>query len=149
MDIKQLTEQVSVSGQIRLTELEQLVTLGFTTIVNNRPDNESPLQPSNEEMKSQAESLGLRYYFMPVTSQGLTIEDIEQYRDIYNASDKPILAYCHSGTRSANMWGLMQALLKEPQYTPEVIKSVAYNAGYDLSAVYSGLEYLYNQHDAE
>lgn len=149
MDIKQLTEHVSVSDQISLAELEQVASLGFTTIVNNRPDNESPSQPSHEQMKQQVESLGLRYYFMPVTSQGLSIDDIALYRDIYNQCDKPILAYCRSGMRSANMWGLMQALLKDPQYTPEVIKSVAYNAGHDLSAIYSGLEYLYNQHEAE
>ena len=47
MDIKRLTDDISVSGQIGPDEVEGLAAQGFTTLINNRPDGEMIGQPSD------------------------------------------------------------------------------------------------------
>ena len=129
MDLKRINDRVSVSPQISPDDLVALRAAGFTTIVNNRPDGESPDQPDNATMKVAAEKAGLAYHFIPLGRDGVNPDMIAAEKAALEGSAGPILCFCRSGTRSTTLWALAQAG-KMP--AEEIVQSAAH-AGYDLS----------------
>ena len=53
--------QVQISGQIQLADLDALKAAGIGTVINNRPD-EAPDQPSSQEVEAKAAELGMKYF---------------------------------------------------------------------------------------
>jgi len=128
MDIRKINDAVSVAPQIGTDELQAVAQLGFRTVINNRPDGESFDQPPAAAVEAAALAAGLAYHHQPVTSGGLTVDDVLHFRKLLEVSEAPVLAFCRSGTRSANLWALAQAGSCDPD---EVIAAAA-NAGYDI-----------------
>jgi uncharacterized protein (TIGR01244 family) len=129
VDIKRINDQISVSPQISLDDLGALKAAGFTSIINNRPDNESPDQPSSATMQAAAAAAGLAYHFIPLGRDGVSPEMVAETREALEGSAGPTLAYCRSGTRSTTLWALSQAGLLPAQ---EIVEAAAH-AGYDMS----------------
>ena len=129
MDVKRINDQVSVSPQISPDDMAALKAAGFTTIINNRPDGESPDQPTSEVMQAAAEKAGLAYHFIPLGREGVGPEMVEAEKAALEGSAGPVLAYCRSGTRSTTLWALAQAGKMPAQ---EIVSSAAH-AGYDMS----------------
>lgn len=128
MDIRKINDAVSVAPQIMADEMAEVARLGFRVVINNRPDGESFDQPPAAVVEAAAQAAGLVYHHQPVTSGGLTVDDVLQFRDLLATADGPVLAFCRSGTRCANLWALAQAGNCDPD---EVIAAAA-NAGYDV-----------------
>jgi uncharacterized protein (TIGR01244 family) len=120
---------VSVAPQIEPEDLPELKAMGFTTIVNNRPDGEAPGQPSDAAMRSAAEALGLGYHHIPLGRDGVGPDLIAQTRSALEGSAGPVLCYCRSGTRSTTLWALSQA----GEMPADEIVGLAAGAGYDMS----------------
>ena len=136
MDIKKLSPDLSVSGQISAADVAELATLGFRSIVCNRPDGETPDQPSAAEIRKAAEDHGLTFYDLPVISGQVTDADGAAFRQALSALPHPVFAYCRTGTRSTVLWALAEA-----QHQPaDAILRAARDAGYDLSALRPRLE---------
>lgn len=129
MDVKRINDKVSVSSQIGPADLAGLKSQGFTTVINNRPDGETPGQPSSAEMEAAAKAAGLNYHYIPLGRDGVSSEMVEEETAALEGSAGPVLAYCRSGTRSTTLWALCQAG-KTPA---QEIVSAAANAGYDMS----------------
>lgn len=129
--MRQLDDKTMVSGQIQPGEVAQLKQQGVTMIVNNRPDDEEPGQPSAAEIKQAAEAAGIGYRFVPI-ARGIGPADAEAMRDAIRACDGKLLAFCKSGTRSAYVWAVAQA---EEGRTREEIERAAAEAGFDLAPV--------------
>ncbi|MBN9046758.1 MAG: TIGR01244 family phosphatase [Rhizobiales bacterium] len=107
MDIRQIDENFSVSGQIAPDDVRDIAAEGFRTIVCNRPDGEGgPDQPDFAEVARVAEKAGLAAYHIPVVGGQLTQEDVSAMADVLEKAEGPILAYCRSGARSTNIYGL-------------------------------------------
>jgi len=104
MDIKPLTPALSVSGQIKHRDIAKIGKLGFRTIINNRPDREIPFQPRTKTLAAHAEKAGIHYIYLPVISGGLTQENIDEFAQLLEGAKGPVLAFCRTGTRSANLW---------------------------------------------
>ena len=68
--------QVQISGQIQLADLDALKAAGIGTVINNRPDGEAPDQPSSQEVEAKAEELGMKYFYVPVSPRGLTEDNL-------------------------------------------------------------------------
>ena len=134
-DFRRVTDQLSVSPQIRPEDLDVAVEQGFRTIINNRPDDEEPGQPSSGEMQAAAQARGLAYVHIPVRG-GPTSEQVEGVRRVMEESQGPVLAFCRSGTRSIVTWALGQALSGE-RNRDELVR-LGRDAGYDLSGVLPG-----------
>lgn len=117
-----------VAGQIHADSLAELKRLGFTTIINNRPDGENLVQPGNDELAARAKQEGLAYWFIPVGNAGLTADDLQQFRTALADSDGAVLAFCNSGNRSIRLWALAEA----GQRDVEEILSLAGQAGFNL-----------------
>lgn len=130
-DIRTLTPDVAVAPQIDLADLQAIKDAGFKTVINNRPDGESPDQPSSAEVEAESNRVGLAYRHVPVVSGAMTMDDVAAFDAALSESDAPTLAYCRSGTRSATLWAFTQAGAR----SPDEILSIAAEAGYDLSGM--------------
>ena len=129
MDVKRINDHVSVSPQISPADFPALKALGFTAVINNRPDGESPDQPSSATMQAAAEQAGLSYHFIPLGRDGVSPQLVDAETEALEGSAGPVLAFCRSGTRSTTLWALSQAG-KMPAH--EIVAAAAH-AGYDMS----------------
>lgn len=129
MELKRINDKVSVSPQIAPEDVVAIKAAGFTDIVNNRPDGETPDQPSGETIRRAAEAAGLRYHAIPLGREGVSPDMVEKTRTVLEGSAGPVFCYCRSGTRSTTLWALSQA---DTLPAGEIIAAAA-NAGYDMS----------------
>jgi len=136
MSIFKLTPNMSVAPQIEKEDLETIRTMGFRSIINNRPDRESAQQPANDAIARKAAELGLDYRFIPVVSGSFDDTDVARFREALDEMEGPVLAFCRSGTRSSVMWALANA----GRMPADEIIEAAGNAGFDLSALKPRLE---------
>lgn len=131
-----LTNAVSVAGQIAPTDLAAAAAAGFTHVINNRPDSEEPGQPKCAEMRVAATASGLGYTAIPVDHRGFAREQVSAMAEALDAARGPVLAFCRSGTRSANLWALAAA--SRGGDAEAIIAAAAYG-GYDVSGLRSTL----------
>ncbi|WP_010103344.1 TIGR01244 family sulfur transferase, partial [Burkholderia oklahomensis] len=131
MDIRTLTDTLSVSPQIVAADLPALAQAGFRSIVCNRPDGEGPDQPTVAEIEAAAEPFGIAVRYLPVDSGKVTDTQGEQFGALLGTLPAPVLAYCRTGMRSATLWGLSQASLRPL----DDIVAAGRAAGYDLAAL--------------
>lgn len=125
-----LSPDVSVSPQLMPGDLAEAARQGFGLVINNRPDGEAPDQPSGEAIRAAAVAQGLSYAAIPVGPAGLSIEMVEQCAALLRDSETPVLMFCRSGTRSANLATLAAALLGA-DIEPMIAAGRA--GGYDLA----------------
>ena len=129
MEIHQLTSLLSVSAQLNVQDLEQVVAAGFKTVICNRPDQEGEDQPGSDEIAVACEKLGINWHYQPVKPRAFTDEQALQFGQLLDEAAGPVLAFCRTGTRCTNLWALSQAG-KTP--FPDLLQG-AKAAGYDLT----------------
>ena len=131
-DFRKVTDQFSVAPQIELGDIAAAAAAGFTLIINNRPDGESPDQPSSDEIEAEVRKAGMNYRHVPV--RGMPTQDqIDEEQAYIEANPGPVLAYCRSGTRSIVTWSVGQH--QSGQRQADDLKALGTAAGYDLSGV--------------
>ncbi len=135
MDIKRLTDDISVSGQIGTGDLKVLADQGFTAVINNRPDGEMIGQPPGARIEAAASAAGLDYFAIPISGPVDEVA-VEAFKAAFDAARGPILAYCRSGMRSTSVWALSQA----GKQHPESLIEMAAAAGYDIAGLRPALE---------
>ncbi|WP_166415985.1 TIGR01244 family sulfur transferase [Cochlodiniinecator piscidefendens] len=106
MDIKHITDTVSVTGQICPNDIETIVGLGFRSIICNRPDGEEAGQATFETVAKAADAAGLPINYVPISHMGLTAENVGAFQEALANLPTPILAYCRSGARSAMCYSM-------------------------------------------
>ena len=100
--LRQIAADCFVAGQIAVEDLEGLQRLGIQTIINNRPDHEAPNQPTHAELQSRAQSLGLAIHHLPlIAGTAPEAQLLANFKATFEAANKPVLAFCRSGTRSS------------------------------------------------
>ena len=104
MSITQIDESFSVTGQILPAQVEELMALGFKAIVCTRPDNEEAGQPGFAEIAAAAERNGLKVLHIPMTSGAPSPEQVTRFREAMRDVQGPVLGYCRSGARAANLY---------------------------------------------
>jgi len=129
MQTKHITSDFSVAAQIGVDDLPELAAQGIKTIVCNRPDGEAADQPAFAEIEKAAAAAGMTCHYVPV-SGAVTRENIAEFKAALSDAQRPVLAYCRSGTRCATLWALSE-LGQRPQ---EEIASKTLAAGYDVRA---------------
>ena len=128
---KHLTPTLAVSPQLTLEDVRKAADEGYRSIICNRPDGEEPSQPTAQTISAAAASLGLQFRHIPVVSGKITDEDVSAMEAALTAMNGPVLAYCRTGTRSANLWALSAANDRNPDQLLEIGRS----AGYDLESL--------------
>lgn len=131
MDIKKITDGLSVSPQITAADLPTIKAAGFRSVICNRPDAEAGDQPGHEEIHEAAMAEGMEFRFLPVTPGIVTDDTADGFGAALTELPGPVLAYCRTGTRSATLWSLSQA---NTLSLPEILAATK-AAGYDMSGV--------------
>jgi len=108
MEYREISEDYSVSGQIQPEDVAAIKAAGFKSIICNRPDDEQPGQPSADTLKTAVEAAGLSFRYIPVISGQITAENVEDQAEALAELDGPVFAYCRSGARCTNLYGLIQ-----------------------------------------
>jgi uncharacterized protein (TIGR01244 family) len=134
-DFRRVTEDLSVAPQISVDDVAEAARQGFKTIINNRPDGEDPSQPSGHEIEVAAQAAGLAYVAIPVRG-GPTPDQVDATARLMAEADKPVLAFCRSGTRSIVTWSIAQA--QTGARDRQELIGLGREAGYDLSSVLGG-----------
>jgi len=129
---RKLDSTISVFGQIEPEDVAAAKAQGFTTVINNRPDNEQPGQPASAEIEAAAKAEGMDYVAIPVDHSGFNESQVKAMADALEKATGPVLAFCRSGTRSTYLWALARHQLGDDG---EQLIAKAANAGYDLGAI--------------
>ncbi|HKE47313.1 MAG TPA: sulfur transferase domain-containing protein [Rhodanobacteraceae bacterium] len=107
---RRLTDDVSVSGQITVASVKSLKEKGFRTIVNMRPDDESPDQAKYAQMQGAVQQADLGYGYMPVKATGsIPATSPKSLASILATMPKPVLVYAETPDRAAQVWALAEA----------------------------------------
>jgi uncharacterized protein (TIGR01244 family) len=110
MDIRQISEDYSVSGQIAPDEVAAIKAAGFKSVICNRPDDEQPGQPSHDAIQSAVEAVGLTFRYIPVISGQMTADNVVDQAAALDELPGPVFAYCRSGTRCTNLFAAIQQM---------------------------------------
>ncbi len=129
---RKIDDSISVAAQIGVDDVAEAAKAGFTMIINNRPDQEEPGQPSGESIREAARAAGLAYVAIPITPGGFSAAQIDAMGKALGAAEGPVLAFCRSGTRSTFCWALAKGSTGSD---PDELAAKAASAGYDISPI--------------
>ena len=104
MTAYRLSETCTVSSQIQPSDVADIAAGGFTTIVCNRPDAEDLGQPAASDIAAECAAQSVAFHHIPIDRNGLTMDLVEQFRQVLSESEGPVFLYCRSGQRSSVLW---------------------------------------------
>ena len=108
--IRHLNAAFAVTAQLTVGDVHGLAAMGFTALINNRPDGEGgSAQPLSRDIEQAARTAGLHYVYLPVVSGAITPAQAVAMRQALVTAPAPVLAFCRSGARSAQLYQLAQA----------------------------------------
>ncbi|MBY6006647.1 TIGR01244 family phosphatase [Salipiger bermudensis] len=138
MAMIELTPGYSVAPQIALEDMQAAADAGVTLVICNRPDEEVPPELSHRAMEEAAREAGLDFAYIPVTNEGLTLDQVTRQAELLAKAEGPVLAYCRSGTRCSIVW----AMGKAGELPVDEILATTAKAGYQLEGIRPTLETL-------
>lgn len=101
MDIRPITTEVSVSDQLTPANLSLVHSLGYRSVICNRPDGEAADQPLFAAIRQAADLSSMQAFYVPIPSPGVGADQVAAMKQAYRDAPKPVLVYCRSGARSA------------------------------------------------
>ncbi|PSM18656.1 MULTISPECIES: TIGR01244 family sulfur transferase [Nitratireductor] len=107
MEIRQINQDFAVAGQIGAEHVQAIADAGFKSVVCNRPDSEEGAVP-HDEVEAAVRAAGLEFRFIPVVSGAVTQDNVSEMAAALSALPRPVLAYCRTGGRCMNLYGLVQ-----------------------------------------
>lgn len=129
--MKRLAEGVWVSGQIQPSQLEELARAGFAILVNHRPDDEEPGQPTAAELAEAARGHGMAAVSAPVSGMPGADAVEATARALASLDDgQKAVMFCRSGMRSTAAWAMVR---RREGADADDLRTAAAEAGYDLS----------------
>jgi len=138
MKFAKINNELTVSDQITIEDLKKIQAQGYKTIFCNRPDQESEGQLTFSTIEKEAQNLGIKAIHQPVIGGQISDDDIAQFGSYFELAQKPIFAYCRTGTRCSMLWALSHV----KTLPIDEILSKAQIAGYDLSPIKDRLNLL-------
>lgn len=109
MEIRPIADGFSVTGQITANDVKTIADAGYKTLISNRPDSEDGAIP-HDRIRKAAEAAGLKFSYIPVVSGAITPDNIRDMAAALDDAQAPVLAYCRSGARCTNLFGLVQQM---------------------------------------
>jgi uncharacterized protein (TIGR01244 family) len=136
LDIRPLTATYAVAPQISLDDLPRIKAMGYSDIIDNRPDHEIAADIQTAPMREAALAAGLTFHANPVIGGAISPENVALQAQVLAAAAGPVLAYCASGNRSSIVWALAHRGLRPAD---ELI-GIAAQHGYNLEHLRPALE---------
>jgi uncharacterized protein (TIGR01244 family) len=115
-------------AQLTAPDMADAAARGVTLIVNNRPDDEEPGQPSAAELSDAAQSAGLAYVHIPVETE-FSQDKVAALAEALAGTEGRALLFCKSGTRATYLWALARA---RDGFEIATLDRNARRAGYNL-----------------
>ena len=107
LPIRAVAADVCVAAQLNPQAMAEVAAMGFRSVVNNRPDFEhGPDQPANALIEAAALAAGLAYRHLPVSGGYQSPEQAQAMAQLLDELPRPLLMFCRSGARSANLYRL-------------------------------------------
>ena len=132
-ELRPISAQAWVTGQVVPEQVAGLAEAGFTCLVNHRPDGEETGQPTAAEIAQAARDSGMRVVHAP--ARGLpdagAVAAPREALDSLGRDGKAVF-FCRSGLRSAAAWAMAERLAGRD---PDDLRAAAIEAGYDLGGV--------------
>ncbi|MGL4090492.1 bifunctional sulfur transferase/dioxygenase Blh [Agrobacterium cavarae] len=132
MPVTKISDKLSVSTQPSVEDIERLHFQGFTTFINNRPDDEDTAQLGTKVEAQAAGQYGLAYSHIPVTMSTITEADVRAFQDAMRQSDGPVFAHCKGGTRSLSLYVIGEVL--DGRMKAADVAAVGRAHGFDMGA---------------
>lgn len=107
MEIRRINDDIAVAPQITAEHVPAIAEAGFRSIVCNRPDSEDGAVP-HDLVEQAAKAAGLEFRFIPVVSGAISEDNVRDMAAALKALPTPVLAYCRTGGRCMNLYGLVQ-----------------------------------------
>lgn len=104
-----LAAEVAVTEQIQLSDIPQIATRGYQTLIDLRPDGEAADQPASQAVEAAASASHLKFAYVPVPHGDIPDSAVNALSQALAASPRPILLYCRSGRRAVRTWSLAEA----------------------------------------
>jgi len=127
--VQQIEPGLYVGGQVRPQDMPALAATGIVTLINNRPDDEEPGQPTAAALHSATRAAGIAYIAAPIAG-GIPPDALEALAKAHAAG--PVLAFCKSGMRSAAAWAVLRA---SEGADPDTLIAAARAAGQELGGL--------------
>lgn len=131
MQTIKLDQDFSISDQITVADIQTLKEAGIKVLISNRPDGEANDQPTNAELAAAARDAGLTYQEVPVVLDTINAANVRDFAKACKAGLKTH-AFCRSGARSSNLYGLKKLMQGEPA---DVVIAGAATAGVNLTTM--------------
>ena len=105
VNIVQLEPDIAVAPQFVEADFADIAACGFRSVVNNRPEGETPDQLPNAQAEAAAHRHGLEFRYQPVRNINVTDDDVvETFARLMENLPGPILFYCRTGARCTILW---------------------------------------------
>ena len=105
LNLQAIAADVCVAPQLAPDAMAELASLGFRSVVNNRPDFEGGSeQPTSAQIEAAARAAGLVYRYLPVSGAYQSPEDIAACARLLAELPRPTLMFCRSGARSTRLY---------------------------------------------
>ncbi|MGV8938291.1 MAG: TIGR01244 family sulfur transferase [Allorhizobium sp.] len=108
MNIRPVTTDYHVSGQLAPSEMPAVAKAGYVAVICMRPDGEGFGQPKFAEIEAAARQSGLAVHYLPVGGAIEPMEQARKLRAILDATPGPVLAFCASGARCTGLYQMAQ-----------------------------------------
>jgi len=104
-----LDTSFSVAGYLQPGDMAGMAAQGFASVINNLPDGEGgSAQALSRDIEQAAQAVGVHYVYLPVIAGAITPAQVRAMREALNTAPAPVLAFCRSGARSAQLYTLSQ-----------------------------------------
>ena len=137
MHIRRLTDEFAVAATPTPADFDALYAAGFRTVINFRPDGESPGQIPSRSLSAHARDAGLRYVDVPASKFELfTSPVVDGAHVVLKSAQGPVLGFCASGQRAAIVWAAARAR----DHAVDQVLGVLKSSGFDFSFLRDDLE---------
>lgn len=126
-----LSETVAAAPQVQAEHMPAIAQAGYRVVINNRPDGEAPGQPTSEVLRLAAEAAGMEYHYYPLNAFNYPGDALATMAALFDDADRPVFAFCRSGTRSTNLW-----VSSRDAADRDAARAHAQSLGFDVSMSY-------------
>lgn len=109
MRIKRLNGWITIANAIEVEKIQKMADHGYKSIICNRHDGEENGQVTFAEVVAEARLFGIECKHIPVRTEGSTVADHNLFTAAMKNMPGPIMAYCKSGKRCAELWEAFDA----------------------------------------
>ncbi|SMC87562.1 TIGR01244 family sulfur transferase [Rhizobium sp. RU36D] len=108
MQVRDITPNFHVTGQLRPADISKAAEAGYCAVICMRPDGEGWGQPKFSEIEAAGKASNIAVHYIPVGGPAVPMEQARKLRALLNETEGPVLAFCASGQRCAGLYQMAQ-----------------------------------------